>query len=236
MVLVLFDIDGTLLRSRGVGLRAMEEALTELHGIPVDGNSIKSGGRLDPHIFIEMSEMHDLPVHDEALLAFRDTYVARMAHAFDMDSWSTALPGAREMVKAVHDHPDMTCAMMTGNIEPTSWMKLQDAGFEREWFEFGVYGDEGEIRRDLTTVALERHRDRTGEAFAPAQAVVIGDTEHDIDCAHHSGCQAIAVTTGMTSRETLAAHEPELLLDTLEDTNMVMKWLESRQLRAAATD
>ena len=231
-MLVLFDIDGTLLRSRGVGLRAMEEALFELHGVPVDGSTIKSGGRLDHHIFLEMSEMHDLPVHEDALKAFQEAYVARMAHAFDMESWSYSLPGAHELTKAVHEHSEMTSAIMTGNIEPTSWMKIQDAGFSKEWFEFGVFGDEAATRRELTPIARARHEDRRGRAIAPSQVVVIGDTEHDIDCARHSGCRSIAVASGMTSLETLEAHEPDLLLPSLDDTTTILHWLENQMQQA----
>jgi len=224
-MLILFDIDGTLLRARGIGLRSMEEALFELHGVPVDTSTIKCGGRLDPHIFLELSEKHDLPTHEDALIAFRDAYVARMAHAFDMDSWSLALPGAVELVRRVHTQPDMTCALMTGNIEPTSWMKLQDAGFERDWFEFGVFGDEGATRRDLPSIAKARHRELTGEELAANQIVVIGDTEHDIDCARHCGCRSVAVASGTCSAEELRVHDPDVLLDSLTDGERIMRTL-----------
>ena len=234
-MLILFDIDGTLLRARGIGLRSMEEALLELHGIPVDTSTIKCGGRLDPHIFREISEKHDLPTHDDALIAFRDAYVARMAHAFDMDTWSNALPGAVDLVHRVHLHPELTCALMTGNIEPTSWMKIQDAGFERDWFEFGVFGDEGATRRDLPTVARARHRELTGEELPPNQIVVIGDTEHDIDCAHHCGCRAVAVASGMSPIEELRRHQPELLLESLVDGDHVMQALQGMMNRSGTT-
>ena len=224
-MLVLFDIDGTLLRSRGIGIRSMEEALEELHGVPVNARSVDVSGRLDPHVFKEICEHHDLPSHADALQAFREAYVARMACAFEMDTWSNAMPGAIDLVRIVHDHPEITSAVMTGNIEPTSWMKLEDAGFDRTWFEFGVFGDEGETRRDLPVVARARHQDRSGLLVDPRQTIVIGDTPKDVDCAHHSGCIAIAVATGQIPIADLHASGADLVLESLEQTDTILDWI-----------
>lgn len=228
-MLVLFDIDGTLLRSRGIGIQSMEQALEELHGVPVDARSVDVSGRLDPHVFLEICEHHDLPTHEDAMRAFREAYVARMAHAFEMGTWSKAMPGAIDLVRAVHEHPEITSAVLTGNIEPTSWMKLEDAGFDRTWFDFGVFGDEGETRRELPPIARARHHDRSGHLLDPKQTVVIGDTPKDVDCAHHSGCVAIAVATGQIPIAELHASGADLVLETLEETAEILKWIRQQQ-------
>jgi phosphoglycolate phosphatase len=227
-MLVLFDIDGTLLRARGVGVQSMERAFKRLHDLQVDTSLLDTGGRLDPHLFNELHDQHDIPFRGETVTAYQDAYVREMARAFEDRSWSHAMPGSIEMARAVHEHPELVSAVLTGNIEATSWLKLKDAGFERDWFEFGVFGDEGETRRDLPVVARRRHQEQTGTLLDPDRIVIIGDTPHDIDCAHHSGCRVIAVATGSASIETLREHQPDLLLESLEDTQQVLDWLLDR--------
>jgi phosphoglycolate phosphatase-like HAD superfamily hydrolase len=176
---------------------------------------MEMGGRLDPQVFRELSEKHDLPIHEGAMQAFREVYVARMAHAFEMESWTTALPGAIDLVRTIHEHPRMTGAIMTGNIEPTSWMKILDAGFDRAWFEFGVFGDEAPNRRELPSIARLRHHIQSGELVDPSRIVIIGDTLHDVDCAIQAGCISIAVATGTTSIETLHESRATMVLESL---------------------
>lgn len=227
-MLVLFDIDGTLLRARGVGLQSMRLAFKRVHDLEVDTTCLDTGGRLDPHLFVELHEQHDIAFQGETASAYRDAYVGEMMTAFEGRSWSHPMPGSLKMARSVHEHPELTSAVLTGNIEATSWLKIKDAGFDRDWFEFGVFGDEGETRRDLPVVARRRHQEQTGTLLDPDRIVIIGDTPHDIDCAHHSGCSVIAVATGSASIETLREHQPDLLLESLEDTQQVLDWLLDR--------
>ena len=227
-MLILFDIDGTLLRSRGIGLRSMKEAVFAIHGVEVDPSKMDTGGRLDPHLFHELLSSHDLPSEPEHLNELSDAYVERMHHHFSRETWADALPGARTLVETVHEHDAMTASVLTGNIEQTCWLKLADAGFPQGWFEFGVFGDEGDTRRDLPAVGLNRYLNTIGDPLEPHKAIVIGDTANDVDCAKHNGCTVIAVATGKTSREELENAKPDLVLDSLEDTDSIMEWMLSR--------
>ena len=227
-MLILFDVDGTLLRSRGIGLRSMKEAVFEMHGVEVDPSSMDTGGRLDPHLFHELLSSHDLPSEPEHLQSLSKAYVDRMHHHFSRETWSDPLPGARELVESVHEHDTLTASVLTGNIEQTCWLKLADAGFPQGWFEFGVFGDEGATRRDLPEIGLERYQLATGRTIEPHEAVIIGDTAHDIDCARHNGCGVIAVATGKTSMADLEEAGPDLTLESLEDTDTIIEWLLQR--------
>ena len=135
------------------------------------------------------------------------------------------MPGAVDTVHAAHQHPEITSAILTGNIEPTSWIKLADAGFERSWFSFGVFGDEAETRRGLPPLAHSRYQDLFGHQIQPSETIVIGDTPKDVDCAHNAGCRAIAVATGMSSIDDLRETGADLVIDSLEDTAMVIEWI-----------
>ena len=164
-MLILFDVDGTLLRSRGVGLKSMQEAIEQLHGLSVDPSTLDTGGRLDHHLFRELLQLADLPDDEEAINELQRVYIERMEHHFSIDTWAGPLEGAQALVQAVHEQDDLCSAVLTGNIEPTCWLKLRDAGFKRAWFDFGVFGNEGLHRRDLPPVALWASGLRRGPAF-----------------------------------------------------------------------
>lgn len=224
-MLILFDVDGTLLRSRGVGLKSMQEAIEQLHGISVDPSTLDTGGRLDHHLFRELLQLAGLPDDQESIQHLQRVYIERMQHHFSIDTWAAPLDGAQTLVQAVHEQDDLCSAVLTGNIEETCWLKVRDAGFRREWFDFGVFGDEGLHRRDLPRVALRRYQQLRGTTLDPQRVVVIGDTPHDVDCALHSGCRVIAVTTGKSSREDLEQSGAHLVVDSLTDVEELLRWI-----------
>ena len=224
-MMVLFDVDGTLLRSRGVGLRSMEEAIEQLHGVSVDARVLKTGGRLDQHLFSELLELGALPDDEKSIEELTRTYIERMTHHFSVDSWSVPLEGAQKLVEAVHEDESLCSALLTGNIEETCWLKLEDAGFERTWFDFGVYGNEGQHRRDLPIIAMQRYRKIHDQSIESKRVVVIGDTPHDVDCAMHSGCRSIAVATGMSPRDRLQESGAGLVVDSLTDSEKLLEWI-----------
>ena len=92
-------------------------------------------------------------------------------------------------------------------------------GYHRLWnyFPFGAFADDGEVRNDLGPHALRRARERHGIDFSPAHIWVVGDTPHDIECARVIGVNSLAVATGGHSLADLAAHRPTALLPSLED-------------------
>jgi len=86
-------------------------------------------------------------------------------------------------------------------------------------FEFGAFGEEAEDRDQLARLAVARAAERHG--VTASQCIVVGDTEHDVACARAAGAHAVAVATGTRSRETLAAHAPDLLLDDLNGGELI---------------
>ena len=217
-MLVLFDIDGTLLRSRKAGLRAMQAALCELHpGLEFDFSSVSTAGRLDPLIWRDLLATHDLDPNDASHDDFRTTYTDKFAELIAREQVVVSLPGTHEAVAHVRDHPDVTAAILTGNYAETAWLKIEAAGFRREDFSFGTWGSEAPIRRGLPPVAMARHREHTGTTVDPEKVLIIGDTPADIDCARANGCRSLAVATGGYSAEELSAHRPDDLMNDLSD-------------------
>ena len=225
-MLVLFDIDGTLLRSRGVGLRAMKAALESLHPPRFDGDAhdldaIDTAGRLDPLIWRELLEQRGLEPTDAGHEAFRETYGRLMTEMIEAEQPVICLPGADDAVAWTRDHPTLVPALLTGNYPETGRLKVAGAGIDPDHFAFGVWGFEAATRRGLPPIALERATRFLDRPVAPHEAVIIGDTPADIDCARAAGCRVIAVATGRFDEASLAEHSPDALLPDLGDRDRV---------------
>ena len=239
MSLVLFDIDGTLLHARGLGVRAMETAgRTMWPSFSLE--SIEIAGCIDTLIWRAAAERAGVPDPDAQQERFRSAYATALAALIDEPGEGSgvvhAIPGAPELVAAVREREGLGLGVLTGNYPETGRMKLTAAGFDLDHFMVEAWGCDAQSRRGLPPVAMDRFRARWGRDVAPADVVIIGDTPHDIDCAHANGCRAIAVASGMFDRAALADHEPDLLLDDLGDTARLVAWIESGSTHAAAEE
>jgi phosphoglycolate phosphatase-like HAD superfamily hydrolase len=211
MLLVLWDIDGTLVHSAGHGRFAFEEAFQAVVGRTPE--PVEYAGRTDHQIALAMlgGERDHLPrVLEElagALEARKDAMRAD-GHAF---------PGVAEVLEALDARQDVVQSLLTGNIEANAAVKLSAFGLER-WLdiEVGAYGsDPHEERSDLVAVARGRAAAKYGE---PAGAVLVGDTPLDVRAAQEAGARAVAVATGFADRAALRAAGPDAFLDDFTDT------------------
>ena len=216
MLLVLWDIDGTLVDSAGHGRFAFEDAFREVVGR--DPEWVDYAGRTDHQIALSMlNGSHEgLPDVLEALaahLATRREAIAADGHVY---------PGVRETLSALDEMDGVVQSLLTGNVEPNAAVKVGAFGLER-WldFEAGAYGsDPHERRSDLVAVARERAAARYGE---PTGAVLVGDTPLDVLAAREAGARAVAVATGFADLEALSASEPDALLQDLSDTEAAIR-------------
>ncbi len=228
MTLVLFDIDGTLLFSRGVGKRGMELAFAEVFGIEADFDGVTFAGRLDNLIWRDLCASHGVPDSEQSHARFRSTYARLLdeqlrVHADPERPY--ALPGVQQLLGALERQGRAALGVLSGNYAETGKLKIDAAGLDAARFQVGAWGGDGQHRRDLVPVALERYRTATGEGVAPGDVVVVGDTPHDVDCGRAHGCRVLAVTTGAFDRDELAACEPDLLVDDLSDTARIVSWI-----------
>lgn len=226
-MLVLFDIDGTLLKTHGAGLRAMSKALADLHGPHPSGEydleGVDTSGRLDSHIWRDLSRKHDLP-HDEAVHErFRARYHHHLREGFAGESVSEALAGARELVERLHPEPDLTIGLLTGNYAATGRLKVASAGFDPDRFVVNAFADDGPDRRSLPPVAIDRYRAHRGREIDPAAVLIVGDTPHDVDCARINGCRCLAVTTGRHPADELVG--ADRIVDSLEEIEDLAEWI-----------
>jgi phosphoglycolate phosphatase-like HAD superfamily hydrolase len=217
-MLVLFDIDGTLLQSHGVGRRAVESSLSARFGRPFDTSSVTFSGKTDPQIFREIlsdpSVAGDVPEDlDLAVRQACEAYARRMHETWD-EATVEALPGAVESVRSLHGD-GVSLGLLTGNLEPMAFLKVERIGLGPE-FPLGAYGSDHEDRNHLPLVALERARALGALDLRPEDLVLIGDTPRDVQAAQAVGAKSVAVATGRYGADELGAAGATIVLDTLE--------------------
>lgn len=224
-MLILFDIDGTMLATQRAGVAAMTSTFQELSGKPITFDGIEIAGRLDTLIWRDIVRKHNL---DEAAVShdiFRRTYAGHLERRLRENPTALALPGVKQLVETLRRRTDLTLGLLTGNYAETGKMKIAAAGIDVGAFALGAWGDEGGHRRDLPVVAMRRFAELRGQAVDPAHVVVIGDTPHDVDCARHNGCRSIGVATGQFTVEQLEEAGADLAVPTLEGTDELVNWM-----------
>jgi phosphoglycolate phosphatase len=201
-IAILFDIDGTLLITGGAGAASWRLAFDELYGIPADIGEFTDAGMTDPEVGRKTFQavLHRKPERKEftRLLERRLHYLHRtVAEAEDY----RVLPGVAELLpRLIND--GYLLGLVTGNVEAAAHIKLHRAGLNR-FFSFGGYGSDSPDRGELTLIALERGTLVYGEPLAPAQALVVGDTPHDVKGAHAAGIECVGVGSHHFSAEQL---------------------------------
>jgi len=214
--LILFDIDGTLLSA---GRAARESILAALRAVlgwdgTADGNDFS--GKTDPQILRELVEESVGADRFQAELArVLDRYVEELRSRLRPEA-VVPKPGVPQLLERLAREPNVVLGLLTGNIERGARLKLDPPGFNR-YFPFGAFGDDSADRYCLPAVAVARARERTGRDFAGESVVIIGDSVHDVGCGRPLGARTVAVATGPTSAERLAAERPNALFQDFSD-------------------
>ncbi|MFD8939466.1 HAD family hydrolase [Streptomyces sp. NPDC059578] len=210
--LVLWDIDHTLLATRGVGRELSAVAFEQVLGVPM-GEQATVDGITEPVIFRETALLHGVTT-DRATF---ERFAAALAHAHlrsvaDLRERGHALPGAAAALAALAA-AGVRQTVATGNVRAVAEIKLAVFGLDRHIDrDSGAYGEDADLRPELVRTALER------AAADPADAVVIGDTPADVEGARANGVRVIGVTTGRSDAATLQRAGAEVVLPGLEDT------------------
>ena len=217
VLLVLWDVDGTLVHTASHGRYAFEEAYEVVLGRPFE-QRVSYAGRTDHQIALSMleGEREHLPRVLSELESALDGRREKIA------SEGSAYPGVPEALAALHARDDVINSLLTGNIEANAALKVSAFGLER-WldFEVGAYGsDPHEERYELVAIARERAAAKYGE---PTGAVLIGDTPLDVRAAREAGARAVAVATGFSDVDELRAAEADAVLADLSDTEAAVR-------------
>jgi phosphoglycolate phosphatase len=231
MRVLLWDIDGTLIHSVKTGgyKEYTIPVLEEIFGTSGRLRDMRVSGMTDLQIVYEALSVEG--ISQENILARAEVLVSRLTEEARRVTGNgvkffEVLPGVRETLEALADHPRYESALVTGNIKPMAQLKMELVGLDQFFTLPGAFGDESHNRRDLPARAAERIRNYLQMDLAPEQFIVIGDTPNDIDCARHFGARAVAVGTGrFYTREEIMACEPDALLPDLANPQLVIETL-----------
>lgn len=223
--LVLFDIDGTILRTDGAGRRAIHTALKEVFGSigptdywfdgKTDRQIVRDLMRLDGHADVGINERMD-----DLLGRYVECLAAELAHA---DFSARLLDGIPELLDALETRDDIILGLLTGNVEPGARAKLRAVGIDPDRFQIGAFGSDHEHRPELPAIAQTRVRELLGLEIPGTDVVVIGDTPADIECARSVDARAIGVATGRYPVEELQRHGAAAVFPDLTDTDAVVR-------------
>jgi phosphoglycolate phosphatase-like HAD superfamily hydrolase len=232
MRILLWDIDGTLMHSARNGSYKdyTIPVLEEIFGTSGRLSDMRVSGMTDLQIIFEALAETDVSqeqiVAQVDLLSRRITEEARRVTSNGVRFFEL-LPGVRETLETVHQHPRYQSALLTGNVKPMAELKMELMGLDHFFTLPGAFGEESHIRRDLPALAADRIRAHLRLNLPPEHFIVIGDTPNDIDCARHFGARAVAVGTGrFYSHDEILACEPDAILPDLSDVGLVLRTLE----------
>lgn len=221
--LLLFDIDGTLINSGGAGIEALKRALKERFKIVDDLEDIEIAGMTDSGIIVSILNKHKIPANAENVAAFLDSYVHFLSKELPRRK-GKLLPGVLELLKRLKARKHVVLALLTGNLSRGAQLKLGHYGVWH-FFEFGAFADDHSDRNRLGSFAQARAKEKHGREFTSEEIDVIGDTPRDIACGKALGARTIAVATGTWSREKLAEHKPDILIDDFSDVERLIDTL-----------
>lgn len=220
--LVLFDIDGTLIRRAGPHHReALVEAVRRVTGAETTTDHVPVQGMLDRDILTCMlreagfSQAAIGRVMPELVRKAQWIY-ARRCPADLRDKVCPGVPGLLESLRP----SGITAGLVTGNLTRIAWKKMERAGL-KSYFRFGAFAELGRTRSHLVRLAL-KHARQHGWLHQQTTVSLIGDHPNDIRAAKDNRVRAIAVATGLSPIEELAAHQPDLLLRDLTSLDLSM--------------
>jgi phosphoglycolate phosphatase len=206
--LVLFDIDGTLIRTGGAGVKAFAKVF-ETEFKAVDGfEKLKFAGRTDTGLVREFFGYHGVAATNENFERFFERYVFSLDHILQ-ETRTTVCAGILEFIKSLQGIPNPPLlGLLTGNIRLGAEIKLRHAGLW-EVFVTGGFADDSEERDRIAAIAKDRGSRLLKENLRGEQVIVIGDTPLDIRCARAISAKVLAVATGTVPIEELKAHQPD---------------------------
>ena len=213
--LVLFDVDGTLIRTGGAGVKAFARTFASEFKVAEGVERLKFAGRTDIGLVREFLSFHQIEASHENLQRFFEHYVFWLEHLLK-ETAGEVCAGVWDLIRGLQALPQAPLlGLLTGNIRLGAEIKLRHYNLW-EVFETGAFGDEHEDRSQIAGLALKRGSRLIGKELRGDEVLVIGDTPLDIRCARAIGAKALAVASGGADLAELQRHQPDWAITDLE--------------------
>ena len=226
--LVLWDIDGTLVRAGEVGALIFDQAIEKATGRRPSRRIVMSG-MTDPQIVLEYLADFDLPdAHSHLPAILEGIEVELAARAHEISARGVVLPGIADLLPRLAADEEVVQTVLTGNIAPNAMVKVAAFGLDR-WLnlEIGAFGSDDRDRTKLVPIALTKVEAARGRRFTPDEVWVVGDSPNDLACARAGGVRCLLVATGRSDYDELRALRPDHLRHDLSDVDDILDLLRS---------
>jgi len=214
-VVVLFDVDETLVHTGGSGARSWKVAFDKIYGIPADIGEHTSAGETDPEVAREtFKAVVKRDPSDDELDRIYAQYLLNLSEDIVVSEGYRMLPGADQCLARLVE-AGVLLGLVSGAMEGAARTKLIPANLNR-YFLFGAYGSDSPDRAELTGLAIEKAT-RLHAQLTPDQVFVVGDTPRDIDATRKAGAVSVGVGTGKYSVAELSEAGADHVLSSLAD-------------------
>lgn len=233
--LLLWDVDGTLIHSGGLGREPFQRAVAEvLAGHDVDPSlhdQVRMSGKTDPQIARELLVLasvaeEDVERHLPEVLRLLEANLGELEE--EIAARGTLLPGVQDVLErcASAAAGTVVSSVLTGNLAANALVKLRAFELDR-WLDLrvGAYGSDHHDREELVPIALAKAAAHHDGTFSADETWVIGDTPRDLACARAGGARCALVATGTYARDELDGLGADAVLDDLADTAAVVSLL-----------
>jgi phosphoglycolate phosphatase len=219
--LLLFDIDGTLLSVPGIPKKAMSTVLSRRYsGFNFDV-SYDFSGRTDRLIIEHLLQYDNREISDNLVTEILDEFCIELEREIYDGYEPEIYPGVVRLIRRLEKTDNIYLGLVTGNVFRGARIKLESAELHH-YFPVGGFGDDAKDRNQLPPIARKRAETYYHTTFKPENIFIIGDSVRDISCAHINGFRCLAVSTGKTSKEDLAAANPDFLESDLSELERIL--------------
>jgi phosphoglycolate phosphatase len=216
--LVLFDIDGTLMRGAGAHHKeALLEGIRRVTGLDASFAGIETAGRLDMDLIAAL--LHAAGVRAEEHVVQRIAHESQLAYVANCshDLRPFVCPGAPELLAQLARR-GVAIGLVTGNLSAIGWRKMELAKL-KEFFHCGAFSEDGVTRAQIVQLATLRAREQRHAAI-DCRVVLIGDHRNDVEAAKANGIRSVAVASGIMPAAELRSFEPDIFVESLRELNI----------------
>jgi len=213
-ILLIWDIDGTLLTCKGSGKRSMTQAFLDMFGVQNGFDGVNMAGRVDRSIVTEACEKHGIFEYD--IDAFYKLYSQCLDNDMKDNHKAKVLDGVEHILKRTHESSQFFNVIGTGNCEQGAWLKLKHLNLD-SYFDTGGFGTHVIERKHVIKHALDNARKHYNMDFIDLENVfVVGDTPADVICSKKLNLKSVAIATGGYTMSVLESYKPDYLLASLD--------------------
>ena len=219
--LILFDVDQTLISTRGGDRKALNTTFQELHCIDDAFEGINFGGRMDLSIMDQVYSHWGVAEGDRSLGDFKARYFELLEKVLKDWEMGIVYPGIPELLKALDSRAGVQMGLATGNFRESAFIKLRKYGLDT-FFEEGGFGGDHPNRPEVVADAIVKCQTLSGRVYEREDIFVIGDSISDVEAGRANGINSVAVATGHYDTEKLKSLGPTFVFEDLFDTERVL--------------